>query len=163
MIHPLFARWFGIKVTEADEYSAPRQAAELICMTDKTREELKPRSLNELMAAIGQERIDAARKRLADKSPAERRQLLREDWSKLLGPVMPMRAPVVKSQSTDDQPLAGAKVERIILEVEPGIIVPMLVLTPVKLTGRAPVVVGLSQSGKAGFLKERAGELQKLV
>jgi dienelactone hydrolase len=162
-IHPLFERWFGIKVTEKDEYSAPRKRPELICLTDKARQELKPKSLIELMSALGQERIEAARKRLADKPPAERRQFLRDEWSKLLGPVEPVRAPVVKMQATDDQSVAGAKVERIILDVEPGIVVPVLILTPPKLSGRAPVVVGLSQSGKAGFLKERAGELQKLV
>src|SRR5262245_10157154 len=32
LIHPLFERWFGIKATE---YSAPRKAAELICLTEK--------------------------------------------------------------------------------------------------------------------------------
>ena len=57
MIHPLFERWFGIKVTEKDEYSAPRKRPELICLTDKAREELKPKSLNELMSALGTEAV----------------------------------------------------------------------------------------------------------
>lgn len=160
LIHPLFERWFGIK---AMEFSAPRKAPELLCMTDQARKDLKPKTLNEVMSAVGQERIDAARKRLAGKPPAERRQLLRDDWTKLLGPIAPAKPPVVKAQATDDQPVAGAKVERIVLEVEPGIVVPMVVLVPAKLTGRAPVVIGLAQGGKAGFLKERAGELQKLI
>jgi hypothetical protein len=163
MIHPLLERWFGIKVTEKDEYSAPRKSAELICLTEKARQELKPKSLNELMSALGQERIEAARKRLAGKSASQRRQVLRDDWSKLLGPVLPAQPPVVKAQATDDPPVAGARVERIILETEPGIVVPLVVLTPSRLTGRAPVVIGLAQAGKAGFLKERAGELQKLL
>jgi dienelactone hydrolase len=163
MIHPLFERWFDIKVMEKDEYSAPRKAAELICLTDKAREELKPKSLNELMSAVGQNRIDAARKRLAGKSPAERRHLLRDEWSKLLGPVKPAGAPVVITQATEERPVGGAKVERIILQVEPGIVVPVVVLTPAKPEGKAPVVIGLAQSGKAGFLKERAGELEKLI
>lgn len=163
MIHPLFGRWFGIKVSEKDEYSAPRPSAELICLTDQARQELKPKSLNELMSALGQERIDAARKRLAGKSPAARHQLLRDDWSRLLGPVIPAKPPVVTSSATDDQLVAGAKIERIVLEVEPGIVVPVLVLSLDKLTDRAPVVIGLAQSGKAGFLKERAAELQKLI
>src|SRR5439155_20390272 len=62
-----------------------------------------------------------------------------------------------------DQLVGGARVERILLEVEPGIVVPVIVLTPAKRTGLAPVVVGLAQSGKAGFLKERPGELQQLI
>ncbi len=162
-IHPLFERWFGIKVSENDEYSAPRKSEELICMTDKARQELKPKSLNELMSAVAQDRISAARKRLAAKSPTERRQLLRDDWSRLLGPVAPASSPVVNSQSSDDQPVAGAKVERVVLEVEAGIVVPVVVLVPVKVNGRAPAIIGVAQKGKAGFLKERAAEVQKLV
>jgi dienelactone hydrolase len=163
LIHPLFDRWFGIKVAEKDEYSKPLPREQLTCLTEQARQELKPKSLNELMTALGQERIEAARKKLAGKSPAERRQLLRDDWSKLLGPVSPAKPPVVKSNTTDDQPVAGAKVERLVLEVEPGIVVPVMVLASAKLAGPAPVVIGLAQTGKAGFLKERAAELQKLV
>src|SRR5262249_44337836 len=129
MIHPLFDRWFGIKVGESDEYSAPRKREELICLTDKARRDLKPKSLNELMSDIGTERIEKARKRLAGKSPAERRQVLRETWAGLLGLVAPEKPPVVRSQKTDEQAVAGARVERVVLEVEPGVMVPVLVLT----------------------------------
>jgi hypothetical protein len=115
------------------------------------------------MTAVGQERIEKARARLGGKSPAERRQLLRTDWGKLLGPVTPAQPPAVKAKSADDQPVAGARVERLILETEPGIVVPVVVLTPVKRTGKAPVVIGLAQGGKAAFLKDRAGELHKLI
>lgn len=164
MIHPLFDRWFGIKVAESDEYSAPRKPDELICLTDKVRQELKPKSLNELMSALGTERIEAARKRLAGKSPAERRQVLRDDWSKLLGPVTPAEPPAGwKKERRDEEIVAGARVERVMLNVEPGIVVPVIVLIPAKLAGPAPAVVCLAQSGKAGFLKERSGELQKLI
>jgi hypothetical protein len=163
MIHPLFDRWFGIKVSEKDEYSAPRKPEELICLTDKARRELKPKSLTQLMSALGTERIERARQRLSGKSPAEQRQILREQWSKLLGPVAPARPPVVKARATDAQTVAGATVERVVLEVEPGIVVPVLILVPVKRTDAAPVVIGLAQVGKAGFLKERADEIQKLV
>jgi hypothetical protein len=163
MIHPLFDRWFGIKVGESDEYSAPRKRDELICLTDKARRELKPKSLNELMGKVGAERIEKARKKLAGKSPAERRQVLRDEWTALLGPVSSGKPPIVKAQSTDEQAVAGARVERVVLEVEPGIVVPVLLLSPEKVSGRAPAVVCLAQTGKAGFLKERAGELEKLV
>src|SRR5262249_13994182 len=57
MIHPLFERWFGIKFGEKDEYSSPRKPEELVCLTDKTRQDLRPKSLTELMSRVGQERI----------------------------------------------------------------------------------------------------------
>jgi dienelactone hydrolase len=163
MIHPLFERWFGIHVGEKDEYSAPRRPAELICLTEQARRQLRPKSLTELMSALGQERIERARTRLAGKSPAERRRTLRSEWGRLLGPVTPSTPPILKAISTEEKPVAGAKVERLVLEVEPGIVVPLVVLTPVKRTGRSPVVVGLAQAGKAGFLRHRADELRRLV
>jgi cephalosporin-C deacetylase-like acetyl esterase len=163
MIHPLFERWFGITVTEKDEYSAPRKHEELVCLTDKARQELKPKALTELMSGLASERIGKARRRLAGKAPAERRRLLRDDWGRLLGPVTPGRPPAVKARSIDQKPAAGARVERVALEVEPGIVVPVVLLTPVNRADRAPVVVAVAQGGKAGFLKERADDLHTLV
>jgi dienelactone hydrolase len=163
MIHPLLERWFGIHVGEKDEYSAPRRPEELVCLTDQARQQLRPKSLTELMATLGRERIEQARKRLAGKSPSERRRILRNEWGRLLGPVTPARRPVLKAKSTDREPVAGATVERLVLEVEPGIVVPVVILTPVKRTGRSPVVVCLAQAGKAGFLQHRADELRQLV
>ncbi len=160
MIHPLFDQWFGIK---ASEYSAPRQPDELLCVTDKARKEMQPKSLNEVMSDVGKSRVEKARARLAGKTPVQRRQILQSEWSKLLGPVTPAKPAIVKSQSTDTGLVGGAKIERIVLEVEPGMVAPIVVLTPEKLAKRAPVVVGLAQAGKAGFLKERSEELRKLV
>ena len=49
---------------------------------------------------------------------------------------------------TDTEAVRGAKIERIVLEVEPGMVVPVIVLTPVKLAKRAPVVVGLGKRAR---------------
>ena len=163
MIHPLFDKWFDIKVAEKDEFSAPRKRDELICMTDNARKELKPHTLNEAMSSLGTERIGRARARLAGKTSADQRQILRDEWGKLLGPVTPMKPPIVKAKTMDDQPMGGAKVERVILEVEPGIVVPVLILVPVKRAEKAPVVIGIAQAGKFGFLKERANDIEKLI
>ena len=163
MIHPLFDRWFGIKVAESDEYSSPRKAEELICLTASARSELQPLSLTAAMHADATKRVAAARQRLTDKSLVERRQALRDEWSKLLGPVVPAAAPVVKASATDGQSVAGAKIERIVLEVEPGCVVPLLVLRATTASGRRPVVLGLAQAGKAGFLKDRAEDVQRLL
>jgi len=160
MIHPLFVKWFGI---QAKEYSAPRPGSELTVWTDAARKEVMPKTLNEVMSEVGVARIAKARAQLADKKPAERRRMLRDGWSKILGPVAPTKPAVVKSRTVDKEPMDGAKVERIVLEVEPGIVVPLLLLTPAKAAKNAPVVVALSNSGKAGFLKNRSDELGKLL
>ena len=163
MIHPLLERWFGIKVNDQDEYSMPRKSSELLCMTDAAAQELKPKTLNELMMSEGQVRIDAVRKQLASISPSEKPAFLRKAWEKLLGQVTPATAPVVVNKTAGELPGIGVKIERLVLEVEPGIIVPTIILLPAELRGPAPVVICIAQAGKAGFLKERSGELQRLV
>jgi hypothetical protein len=49
----------------------------------------------------------------------------------------------------------GGKLQLVALEVEPGIVVPLLLLTAKGTPEPAPVVVMVAQGGKAGFLKER--------
>jgi cephalosporin-C deacetylase-like acetyl esterase len=157
MIHPLFEKWFDIKATE---YHAPRPGDELLCLTEQAVKEIRPKSLNDVMADMGKARVERARSRLEGKSAEERRKALRAEWGELLGPVAPARPAAVKAAGTSAE--AGARVERLVLEVEPGILVPVVVLSS-KRVEKAPIVIGLAQAGKAGFLKERAGELQKLL
>jgi cephalosporin-C deacetylase-like acetyl esterase len=163
MIHPLFQRWFGIQVTPELEYSQPRTRDELRSMTDLARKELHPQSLTQVMSRVADERIALARKQLAGKTPVERRLWLQSKWSQLLGPIVPARSPVVQLTVSDAKPPAGMRVERVVLEVESGIVVPLLLLIPEKRSGRSPVVIGLAQAGKAGFLKHRSPELMELV
>ena len=160
MIHPLFDKWFGIKATE---FRAPRPGDELVCLTEQAKKDIQPKSLNTVMSEIGAARIEKMRARLAGKSADERRTILRAEWAKLLGPIAPAKPAVVKSKSGDAQAVRGAKVERIVLEVEPGIVVPMMVLSPEKRAKQASVVIGLAQAGRAGFLKERHADLDKLI
>jgi len=157
MIHPLFDRWFGIQATE---FRAPRPGDELVCLTEQAKKDLQPKTLNEVMSDIGKARIDQARTRLVGKTAEERRQILRAEWSKLLGPITPAKS---KAPTMEAERIDGATIERFVLEVEPGIVVPVVVLAPQKRARQAPVVIGLAQAGKAGFLKERPGELSKLL
>ncbi len=160
MIHPLFEKWFGIK---AVEFHAPRQAAELTCWTENAKAELRPKSLNEVMNALASARLEEARVRRTKLSPEERRKSLQEPWAELLGPTTVKTAPVVKGKTMETRSSPAWKVERITLETEPGIIVPLVLLLPPNLTKPVPVVVGVAQAGKAGFLKERREELEKIV
>jgi len=163
MIHPLLERWFGIKVHDEDEYSMPRKPSELLCITAAAAQELKPKSLNELMTIEGQDRINAVRKQLRNMARVENRAYLRKAWEKLLGQITPASAPVVLYKNSGELSGSGVKFERIVLEVEPGIIVPTIILLPAEIREPAPVVICIAQAGKAGFIKQRSDELQRLV
>jgi hypothetical protein len=146
--------------------------------------------VHQLAQAIGARRAAAARERLATFSPAERRQALRRDWARLLGDPEPRQEPRVLTvvdptrgaQSPSDRRPPGARqgpkpsgappersaldarVDRLALEVEPGIVVPLVLLTPRQpATGRRPVVVAVAQAGKQAFLDRRAGAIADIL
>jgi cephalosporin-C deacetylase-like acetyl esterase len=152
-IYPTLERWFDIPVPE--EFSARRTPDELLCLTPEAVLEFRPRPLHELAAEAAARRASAARERLDKLSPEGRRRRLRHDWARLLGDVEPRADP--KVQRHKNEPGTHTAVERVALEVERGVIVPMLLLAPTPGTGaRRPVVVGLSQEGKQAFLGQRS-------
>ena len=60
--------------------------------------------------------------------------------------------------------MPSAQVDAISLEVEPGLVVPMLLLMPLpQQTARVPVVVAVSEGGKELFLAKRAAEIGSLL
>ncbi|HZT83732.1 MAG TPA: hypothetical protein VFA26_26110, partial [Gemmataceae bacterium] len=160
--YPALTRWFSIP--EPEQENAKRHpAADLLCLTPQIAKEVKPKPLHELAADLGAERAAAARKRLAALKPEERRQRLRQDWAKLLGDVE------ASAKTKDALParkvkVGGATAVRVALEVEPGVVVPLLLLLPPgKAQGRVPVVVGIAQDGKQGFLRHRADAIAEML
>jgi hypothetical protein len=96
-----------------------------------------------------------ARQRLNGLSPDERRQQLRRDWGRLLGGVEPAADPTLWRIAKESE--GHTRVERIALEVERGVVVPMLLLIPQsKPKARPPVVLGLAHEGKQAFLSRRS-------
>jgi dienelactone hydrolase len=155
-IYPALTRWFGL-AAPAREEKQRRPAQELMCLPPGTT----PRPVHELAAELGAERAVAARQRLAELAPEVRRLRLRDNWARLLGAVEPTE-PRVTVQSP--RRLGNASVERIILEVEPQISVPLLVLIPDRAPGaRLPVVVAFAQHGKRAFLNDRPAMIAELL
>jgi cephalosporin-C deacetylase-like acetyl esterase len=160
-IYPAFKRWFNIGVPEK-EYSQRRTVEELTCLTPALAREVQSRPLHELAEILGTERAEAARRRLADLALAERRQYLRRDWARLLGVVEPTADP--RASVLDKQAFAGGTVERLTLEVEPNLIVPVLLLVPSRQQERRlPVIVAFAQEGKQVFLEKRSAILARLL
>jgi cephalosporin-C deacetylase-like acetyl esterase len=160
-IHPALNRWFDIPVP--DQQPQKRHTIEeLTCLTPTASTELKPRPFHELVTALGDERSAAARRRYSELTPDARRQRLQHDWARLLGDVDPKTDLKIVKQVR--QLLGTVTIERLALEVEPGIVVPALLLVPErKATARLPVVVALAQQGKQVFLKDRSAILAEVL
>ncbi len=138
-IYPALQKWFDIPVPEKDS-DERRPASELACLTP----DLKLRPAHEL----AKERIRKA----GD---------LREGWAKVLGEIDPVAD--AKVSPAEPRKAGDVVVERLTLEPEPGIVVPMLLLLPSGTEGKRPVVIAVAQGGKQEFLKKRSAELAALL
>jgi dienelactone hydrolase len=159
-IYPHLQRWLDMPIPP--EYSKRRSADELLCLTPEAIKEFPPRPLHELASELGARRGADARRRRAELSPEQRRKQLRQDWARLLGDVEPKGDPRVRELKKET--LGSLSVERMALEVEPGISVPLVLLLPAgKPSQRPAVVLGLAQGGKQAFLKHRAEAIAELL
>jgi cephalosporin-C deacetylase-like acetyl esterase len=158
-IYPVLKRWFGIPEPEK-EFQDRRPVEELLCLT--TASGLKARPLYELAGELGMERAHAARLRWAGSPPASLAQRLRRDWNRLLGGVLPTGTPRGSTRGADR--IGDVTVEKISLQIEPDIVVPLLLLLPPSKGGvKLPLVVGVSQHGKQQFLEQRSEALALLL
>ncbi len=159
LIYPAFEEWFKLPVPEK-EAKFRQSTDDLTCLTPALLEKVKPLQMHQLAEELADERIEKARLRW-DIEPDVRKEQVKKEWKKLLGNIEPKGAPKVTQQSKDTLP--DATVTRLTLEVEPGIVVPLLLFTPDSKNARVPVVIGLAQEGKQGFLKHRADMIAGLL
>ncbi len=139
-IHATLLQAYGIAEWDKEPFER-RSSTELACLPS----DRKPRLLHELL-----------RDRIAAIRPDPKA------WSGLLGDTTPTADP--KLSGTASRKSGVVTVETLTLDVDAGIVVPMLLLTPPHAAGlRHPVVVGVAQSGKQGFLEERSPELAALL
>ncbi|UCF17548.1 MAG: acetylxylan esterase, partial [Phycisphaerales bacterium] len=152
-LYPHLARWFDLQ-PPADEFQSRRAVEELLSITPAVAKRLDPQPVYKLARKLADERIAAARKDMASADFASRRKILRDGWSRLLGNITPAPNPIVKAIEREEA--NGIAVERIVLEVEPGIVVPLVVMRARdERSGPVPVVIALADSGKQKFLAAR--------
>ncbi len=151
-IYLAFKRWFDLPIPEK-ESSVRYKAEELACLTPEMAKEMEP-----LRSIAGKALIE----RLNRLRMLERHVIPSPDiWQSLLGVIEPKADP--KTTLHPVQAIGGGTLEKIELEVEPGITVPVLLLSPAKSDPKAPVVIGVCQEGKAAFLKNNAAAIAALL
>ncbi len=123
---------------------------------------LDRKALHQIAAEMGRELLTDARRKRQTSSPEERRRALGMQLTRILGDIEPEPEPRV----TDlwKKALSSAELEAIIIETEPGILVPLFLLTPRASTGDdLPVVLALAEGGKSRFLQQRTSEILRLL
>ena len=160
-IYPYFKRWFNIP-SPAQEPDDRRPESELQALTPAIAAELKMQSIHQLAGVMAASELHAVRAALGETSPANRREWLQKTWAEKLGDIEPNQS----AQATPhwSKPWRNSTVEGLTLQVEPGIIVPMLLVhSSEPAIVRRPVVIAVAEGGKERFIRERASEIQELV
>lgn len=158
-IHAALKQWFDIEVDPGQEYRKTFPADQLRCLTPEVQQEIDFVPVRELLARQAAKQSAEFRERLSAKPAAERRELVRNRWQRMLG------GDELKDTASMAGEVRGAseadiRVEQNLLdEAQP---VPTLLLFP-KQAGPFPVVVGVAQQGKGVFLKQRADTIARLL
>jgi hypothetical protein len=172
-LHPTLERWFGIPTPFSELRTSVnanlakvagdrRPESELASLNPTIASVLQMRSVYELAHEVGEAKVNAARDQLARLNPQQRLSWVQSKWGAKLGDIEPNRNPATNTHWSKAVP--NAKVEGITLNVEPDVIVPLLLLRPItKAEGRVPVVVAVSEAGKDLFLAARTQEIESLL
>jgi dienelactone hydrolase len=170
-LYPTLERWFGIPLpfeaikssTQANLSALPddrRPEIELAVLTPRVADELHMRTIHEIAAETGRADVAKAREARAAMPFAARQDSLRTALARHLGDIEPAgsrRAALHWSKT-----LPQAAVEGITIEVEPGIVLPLLLFRP-KAARAVPVVVGIAEGGKELFLADRGEQIEALL
>lgn len=160
-IHPAFEEWFGIPVPDP-EYQNRFESRELLCVDGvESAADVSLTPVHRLADQIARQRADAVREELSERTPPGRRAALIKRWSSLLG----LSGELQLSGLEPATEKAGSiRILKSLLGTDDGIVVPLLVLFPAEVSeSGAPLVVVVSQSGKAATLKRRSQEIAKLL
>lgn len=162
LIHEAFAKWFGIQVTPETEYKGRRTREELTCLTEAAKKEFQPKPLHEILAALADESLTKARAaRLTKKQPVA--DSVRGAWQDVLGNVEPPREIKSRPGTPPVEEVGGLVVYRELLDVQPGITIPVLTLqSKERRDAKAesqPAIVAFAPDGIAGVLERRQSEL----
>jgi cephalosporin-C deacetylase-like acetyl esterase len=152
-LYPHLARWFDMQPPVA-EFQDRHDVEELQCLTPEVVKRFDPQPVYKLAGQLADMRITRVRKELSSVDFASSRKIVRDGWSRLLGNITPIGNPIVKA--VEHEKKNGIVIERIVLEVEPGIVVPLVLMqTRDDRSKPFPVVVALADSGKQKFLAAR--------
>ncbi len=171
-LYPTLERWFGIPIpfegmetsVRANLARGPvdrRPEAELAVLNPATAAELKMRTVHELAREAGISKVESARSTLAAMDLKLRAEWMRTRLAERLGDVEPNLNPPVTVHWTKKVPNATA--EGITIDVEPDIVVPMLLLRPSASAKRVPIVVAIAEGGKELFLDTRSAQIETLL
>lgn len=158
-IHAAFRNWFGVQVDEAQPVPG-LPASQLRCFTPEEAERMPLALVRQLARQISEQRSRSFIQKISNLSEQEKVRVLQTEWEKLLGDCRPFD--FIHEAVRHREVRKSIVVERVLLQGEAQIPLPLLTLKPLE-TKPLPAVVIVAQAGKAKLLKHRSVEIGQLA
>lgn len=160
-IHPVLAKWFNIPEPDP-EYSNRLSSSELLCVEGvEAAESIDLGNVHKLAGELATERLRQAWKQIGPRERDERCAAVAELWRDVLG-MRPVREVGGLEPATSEE--HGIRTMRFMMETEPGIHIPVVILFPKESDNpKHAVAIAVAQDGKAGFLKHRTKEIATIL
>lgn len=161
-IYPALKKWFAIPVPEG-EMRDRRAAAELRCLTDDLKKKLAPEPSYVIARREMHARLDLLGKQMRTVGDAAAtRDFLRKEWTPLLGNIEPPRGKIEADSQSGK--IGEVQRETLLIKAEGGIALPAVLLIPPRKEGvKLPLVLAVSQDGKAAMLRKWADAVAELL
>jgi dienelactone hydrolase len=159
-IEPLLNRWLGVPIPDI-QYHNPLPESELMCLTPEAAIELSPETASSLALETAKKRLTDSRARLAVLPERERVNSLRVKLEEKLGDITPNSDPAV--QELWSKKSRNFLLQAFAIETEPGITIPVFLISPNNDSAPEPAVVAIAEGGKELFLSERSNEIAELL
>ena len=160
-IYPSFEKWFGIPAPK-EEYQKRFSSSDLLCLEGvEFSESISLKPMHQVAERLATQRSTLAQLSLLQMSPDKRAATVRSRWARAVR----VQAPRAFSGLEPAAEAAGPiRVTKVLHGIERDVFVPLLVLFPRQIPeSGSPLVVAVSQSGKAAMLKKRSREIAELL
>jgi dienelactone hydrolase len=128
-IHEALRRWFDIDVGPEDEYSQRLTRDQLACLTADAKRELEPKLVHEILAARVDARLASLRRTHDGTDAEQRRESMAQRCTQLLGDTTPSDRASSRPGEPNLARSGPVTVRRVSVESEPGIDVPICLLS----------------------------------
>ncbi len=159
-IYPILNRWLEIPVPEF-EYHKVLPESGLMCLTPASLADRTLKSASLITLELVKQRLSVSGIKRSELPVDDRANSLRNDLKQKLGDIDPLASPPVNYLWSRQSP--DFIMEAISIETEPGISIPVFLLTPKNSSLRHPAVIAVAEGGKESFLSFRSNEIATLL
>lgn len=160
-IYPTFEKWFGIPAPR-EEYQKRFSSSELLCLEGvEFGESIDRKPMHQVAERLAIQHAALAQLGLFRKSSDEKAKAVRARWGQTLRVRVPRSISGLEPSTERAGPI---RVTRALRGIDSGIVVPLLILFPKETPeSGSPLVIAVSQSGKAAMLNKRSQEIAELL